>query len=257
MALRWRSKPPRIVSRIPTGERVYAIGDIHGRLDLLEELLASIAADDDRRPAALTHLIFLGDLIDRGPASAAVVDHVMQLSCAQPRVRVLMGNHEEVFVHCLDGNVQALRLFLKIGGAETILSYGVASEDLANSTFEELSEILLPKVPQAHREFLGALENRIEIGDYLFVHAGIRPATPVEEQQPTDLRWIREPFLNSTVDHGRVVVHGHTITKMPVTHTNRIGIDTGAYESGRLTAIGLENTDRWFLSTGGVECGEC
>jgi serine/threonine protein phosphatase 1 len=253
MALRWRSKSPRTAPQIPTGERVYAIGDIHGRLDLLDELLAGIDADNDNRAAALTHLIFLGDLIDRGPASAAVVDRVMHLTRTRPHVRVLMGNHEEVFVHCLDGDVQALRLFIKIGGAETILSYGVASEDLKNSTFPELSEILLPKVPQLHREFLSALEDRIEVGDYLFVHAGIRPATPLDDQNPTDLRWIREPFLNSRMDHGRVVVHGHTITDLPVTHKNRIGIDTGAYESGRLTAIGLEDIDRWFLSTGGIQ----
>jgi serine/threonine protein phosphatase 1 len=252
MALRWRNKPPPIAPRIPTGERVYAIGDIHGRLDLLDELLARIDADNGDRAAALTHLIFLGDLIDRGPASAAVVDRVMHLTRTRRHVRVLMGNHEEVFVQCLAGDVQALRLFLRIGGAETILSYGVASEDLTNSTFPELSETLLPKVPQEHREFLGALENQIEIGDYLFVHAGIRPATPLDDQNPTDLRWIREPFLNSPIDHGRVVVHGHTITDLPVTHKNRIGIDTGAYESGRLTAVGLEDMDRWFLSTGGI-----
>jgi serine/threonine protein phosphatase 1 len=252
MPLRWRSTPPQIAPRIPTGERVYAIGDIHGRLDLLDELLGSIDADNDNRAAALTHLIFLGDLIDRGPASAAVVDRVMHLAHSRPHVRVLMGNHEEVFVECLAGNVQALRPFLKMGGAETILSYGVASEDLTSSTFPELSEILLPKVPEPHREFLGALESQIEIGDYLFVHAGIRPATPLDDQNPTDLRWIREPFLNSRIDHGRVVVHGHTITDVPVTQNNRIGIDTGAYESGQLTAIGLESADRWFLSTSGV-----
>ena len=245
-------KRPRedVLPRVPDGERVYAIGDIHGRIDLLNDILARIDADDAKRPPAQTHLILLGDLLNRGPASAEVIDRLVRLRNAAADVRVLMGNHEEVFLRGLDGNVPALRLLLKIGGAATLLSYGVTQEQYDTCNFSELLAVLDTLVPVSHRRFLAGLEDMIEIGDYLFVHAGIRPGMQFIEQVPADLRWMREPFLSSKADHGKVVVHGHNISIKPEIRANRIGIDTGAYVSGRLTALGLQGTEQWFLTTG-------
>lgn len=245
-----RSAEVASVSHMPTGVRTYAIGDIHGRLDLLDQLLALIDADDSTRAPADTHLILLGDLIDRGPDSAGVIDRAMRLCAASDRVRVLMGNHEEIFLRSLSDETAALRLLLKIGGAATVLSYGITENILESSTFPELAALLAEHVPDSHRHFLGSLEDRVEMGDYLFVHAGVRPGRPLAEQQAADLRWIRTPFLDSICDHGRMIVHGHTPIHEPVVRSNRIGIDTGAWQTGRLTALGLEGSERWFIATG-------
>jgi serine/threonine protein phosphatase 1 len=235
---------------VPDGERVYAIGDIHGRDDLFAALLDKIAADDAARPNARTTLILLGDLVDRGPDSFGVVKRAMALHAdLGDRLRWLVGNHEEVFLKALNGDPELVRYFVRIGGGPTILSYGVNPDDYRVMDFDELAAVLPAFVPDAHRRFLDAGEDRIIIGDYLFVHAGIRPGVPVQGQQLSDLRWIRGEFLADRSDHGYIVVHGHTITDEPEERPNRIGIDTGAYRSNMLTAIGLEGTQRWYLST--------
>lgn len=235
---------------IPAGQRVYAVGDIHGRLDLLEELLALIAKDDAGRPPAETRLIFLGDLIDRGPESAGVVERLRGLALQRPSLGLLLGNHEEVFLAALrEEKTEALRFFCRIGGRETILSYGISETDYNAMDYGELKEALQARVPESHVKFLEASDDMIEIGSYLFVHAGIRPNVALEEQRPRDLRWIREPFLDHTAPHSHIVVHGHTITPDVEDRGNRIGIDTGAYASGMLTAIGMEGSTRWFLQT--------
>lgn len=243
-----RSRTARIHS-VPQGERIYAIGDVHGRLDLLETLLAAIQSDDADRTSAKTMLIFLGDLVDRGPESAGVVEHLRLFSCGSIATRFLMGNHEEVFLRAVEGDLRALRLLLRIGGRETIFSYGISPEDYRNLEFEDLAALLKEKVPAEHLEFLSSFERCIEIGDYLFVHAGLRPGIALADQSSSDLRWIRDDFLRHRESFGKLVVHGHSITDEADVRSNRIGIDTGAFASGRLTAIGLEKDSRWFLST--------
>ncbi len=243
-----RNREPRRHA-VPDGERIYAIGDIHGRLDLLNSLLDRIHRDDDGRDPARTTLIFLGDLIDRGPDSRGVVDRAIELAEAGGQVRFLMGNHEEVFLRAVGGDVRALRLLLRIGGRETILSYGIAADAYRTLDFAELSALLSKMVPARHVDFLGRFEQSIEVGDYLFVHAGIRPGVSISEQTGTDMRWIRDDFLRHRDSFEKVVVHGHSITDEADVRSNRIGIDTGAFSSGRLTALGLETDRRWFLST--------
>lgn len=232
---------------IPAGERVYAVGDVHGRLDLFEELINRIEADDATRPLAETTIVLLGDLVDRGPDSAGVIEEAMQLA-ERRRVRTILGNHEEMFLASFV-RIEVLRNFLLHGGRETLLSYGYDPEEYMAATLEEVCDKLPDLVPHHHIDFLESLEHQVRIGDYLFVHAGIRPGVPLEEQAGSDLRWIRREFLEDRRDHGCVVVHGHTITDEVDEQDNRIGIDTGAFATGRLTAIGLEGTERWFLGT--------
>ena len=242
------SAPP--AAAIPPGERVYAVGDIHGCADLLDDLLARIEADNAARGPARTILIFLGDLVDRGPASAAVIERLYQLAAARPDTHFLLGNHEEVFLESLKGEPKALRMFCRIGGRETIMSYGVAAADYDRMDFEELHAAMCDKVPEAHQTFLGRFEDMVVIGDYVFVHAGIRPGTELDMQRPSDLRWIRNPFLNHDRPMEKIVVHGHTISQDLDVQPHRIGVDTGAYDTGRLTALGLEGTERWTVQTG-------
>ncbi|MEQ1510123.1 MAG: metallophosphoesterase [Sphingopyxis sp.] len=234
---------------IPGGQRVYAIGDIHGRSDLFERLLAMIEADDEARGAADTTIILLGDFVDRGPDSRKVIECAIALRSRLPSTRWLIGNHEEVFLSALGGDEKTLRFFVRIGGEQTINSYGLYGADYAKLTFAELGAALRPLVPREHINFMASGEDQIVIGDYLFVHAGIRPQVPLSSQKLSDLRWIRDPFLQYSGDHGHVVVHGHSITDAVDDCGNRIGIDTGAYASGVLTAIGLQGEERWVLST--------
>ena len=233
---------------VPDGIRVYAIGDIHGRLDLLDRLLEMIDEDDAVRDPVRTELIFLGDLVDRGPDSVGVIERLMALRETRS-VRFLMGNHEEVFLRAVDGDLRALRFLVRIGGRETLLSYGISDEEYRSVDYDGLLALLRERVPVAHVAFLSAFENWIEVGDYLFVHAGLRPGVAVEDQKASDLCWIREDFLTHRESFGKMVVHGHSITEDIDERSNRIGIDTGAFASGRLTAIGLEGDERWYLST--------
>lgn len=247
--LKLASAKPSRVHAVPDGARIYAVGDIHGRLDLLDRLLGDIFADHERRGAGDVRLIFLGDLVDRGPDSRGVVDRLLALSQGAVPVRFLKGNHEEVFLRAVGGDLKALRFLLRIGGRATIMSYGFNEAEYAALDFEALAARLAERVPAEHVAFLSAFEDMIEVGDYLFVHAGIRPGVDFAEQKASDLRWIRDDFLDCRDDHGKLVVHGHSITDEVDVRPNRIGIDTGAFDSGQLTAIGLEGTERWFLST--------
>lgn len=237
---------------IPQGQRVYAIGDIHGRDDLFAQLIELIHADNAARGPAKVSLILLGDLVDRGPASAAVIERAIGLYGEFDDLRLLIGNHEECFLAALTGDVTRLRYFMRIGGEATVESYWKDDIDLSTASFEEVAERLPAMVPQSHVEFLSSGEDVIEIGDYAFVHAGIRPGVPLEKQALADLRWIREDFLNDERDHGMMIVHGHTIRSDIDEWPNRIGIDTGAYRSGVLSAIVLEGTERCYLKTEGL-----
>lgn len=234
---------------VPPGQRVYAIGDIHGCADLLDALMAKVDADNAARGPAETTLIFLGDLVDRGPWSAHVVERLRRLAASRPTSRFLLGNHEEVFLSALDGDAKALRLFSRIGGKETVMSYGVSEEEYDAMDFAQLAEALRRIVPSDHRAFLTGFEDMVTIGDYVFVHAGVRPDVDLAEQRPGDLRWIRDPFLDHGKPLGKMVVHGHTITEALDVQPHRIGVDTGAYISGKLTALGLEGEESWTVST--------
>lgn len=240
---------PSTAPTIPPGQRVYAIGDIHGRADLLDSLIAMVEDDDRTRGAADTTILFLGDIVDRGPASSAVIDRLIALKHARPATRFLLGNHEEIFLGALDGEPKALRLFCRIGGRETVLSYGMAAREYESLDYEELVHRLGDLVPDAHRAFLTAFEDMITIGDYLFVHAGVRPGVSLDAQKRSDLRWIRDPFLDHRAPLDKMVVHGHTMSADVEFRPHRIGVDTGAYESGRLTALGLEGAETWVLQT--------
>jgi serine/threonine protein phosphatase 1 len=243
----FRPRSARLAPAIPPGERVYAIGDIHGRNDLFKALIAAIEANDAESTPAHSTVILLGDLVDRGPDSAGVIAAARACS-QQRRVRYLIGNHEELFLAALE-DADALRGFLRIGGRETVLSYPVDAAAFARADLDAAFELIRRAVPPGDVEFLGRGEDAIVIGDYLFVHAGIRPGVAVAEQNPSDLRWIRGEFTNSQEEHPQCVVHGHTISEEIEIRHNRIGIDTGAFYTGRLTALRLEGTDRTFLQT--------
>jgi len=242
------SGPPSV----GTERRVYAIGDIHGRYDLLADLLDRIGGDDWRRKhREETCLVLLGDYVDRGPQSREVIDFIIKLREQWPHLTCLMGNHEQVFLMAINGDEQAVRFFIRegVGGRETLMSYGITREQIDALEPAELWELIEQAVPQEHKDFLASLNSQAIIGDYAFVHAGIQPGVPMEEQEETDLYWIRDAFLNSETQHPYMIVHGHSIRDDVEMRANRIGIDTGAFASGRLTAIGLEGTECWFLNT--------
>ena len=241
----FRSKPVGPAAQLPTGQRAYVIGDVHGRLDLFEELIDAIERDDLAAPPAITTIILLGDLVDRGPDSAGVIDRARRWQAARS-VRILAGNHEEMFLESFS-NLNMLRHFLKHGGRETVLSYGVDQREYNNCSLEELQDIMHRYVPETDRTFLQSFEEYLTLGDYAFVHAGIHPEVPMEAQTRQDLLWIRDPFLGYAGQHSHIVVHGHTIVEKVEERANRIGIDTGAYRYGRLTALVLEGSKRRYI----------
>lgn len=249
--LKKRSRPNHrlALASVPEGKRIYAIGDVHGRNDLLQLLLHQILADNASLPPADCEIIFLGDLIDRGPESAQVIDTVIQLKQRFPSVRCLMGNHEEIYLAAATGDVKSVRFFCRIGGRETILSYNITLREYNELDIDSLAARLPSLFPQEHIDFVKSFEEQIIIGDYAFVHAGIKPGISLAEQQPKHLRWIREDFIDDDSDHEKIIVFGHTISENVVEMHNRIGIDTGAYESGKLTALVLEGSERRYLDT--------
>lgn len=241
----FRSDQARPAANMPAGQRAYAIGDIHGRLDLFEDLIHAIERDDLEARPAQTTIILLGDLVDRGPDSAGVIDRARRWQTAR-RVRILTGNHEEMFLESFS-NLNTLRHFLKHGGRETVLSYGVDQGHYNDASLQELQEIMRRYVPGSDRKFLQSFEEYITLGDYAFVHAGINPEVAMEDQSRQDLLWIRDPFLGFAAPHSHVIVHGHTIVEHIEERPNRIGIDTGAYRFGRLTALVLEGSERRYI----------
>lgn len=238
---------------VPVGVCVYAIGDIHGRADLLRGLLDLIAADVERRAPSRLALVFLGDFIDRGPHSRQVVECLMAGPPPGPLAAAqwicLKGNHEEVMLDFLD-NVAAGKGWCAYGGLDTVRSYAASPPAPGwERDLKVVQAVLARSLPKAHRDFLAGLPVCHQEGDYLFVHAGIRPGTALEYQDPADLLWIRHEFLDDGRWHGKVVVHGHTPTPEPEVRHNRIGIDTRAYDSNRLTALVLHGDEHAFLRT--------
>lgn len=237
----------------PRGHRAYVIGDVHGRLDLLNELLAKIRSDIRERPKRKLTIVFLGDLIDRGPQSAEVVERVRKLRLEDSSTAFIMGNHEEVLLRVVDGDSELIGSWLKFGGAETLQSYGANPRRIASLPPDQAVAQIKSAIPASHVRFLSGFADTVSFGDYVFVHAGIRPGIELSEQSQSDLRWIRAPFLEDESDHGFIVVHGHTISPQVEVTGNRIGIDTGAYDSGVLTALALDGDRKWFIQTSASE----
>ncbi|WP_247787305.1 metallophosphoesterase family protein [Bradyrhizobium sp. 170] len=228
----------------PADTRIYAVGDIHGRADLLSEITARIDDDIRRRPIAHTVEIYLGDYIDRGPHSRTVIDLLAVRLVANSAV-CLRGNHEAV----MEGFLQdpaILQHWLPLGGMQTLASYGIELHD-DTETALDLHRRLLDAFPRAHELFMQCLRNQFSCGDFLFVHAGIRPDIPIAQQDVNDLIWIRNEFLDSTLDHERFIVHGHTPVPRPDIRHNRINIDTCAWRTGTLTCIAIEGSTILFL----------
>jgi diadenosine tetraphosphatase ApaH/serine/threonine PP2A family protein phosphatase len=239
------------IPTLPPGQRLYAIGDIHGRSDLLAELLAEIEADALRREGVERRtLVFIGDYIDRGPDSFGVVELLLDALPAGFDAHFLKGNHESIMLDFLQ-DATCLDQWLANGAEATLRSYGVDVGTLSRERArpEIWREVFVASLPARHRAFFETLELMVAIGDYLFVHAGVRPGVPLETQDPQDLIWIRGEFLRAADDFGKVVVHGHTPTMIPDVRANRIGIDTGAVFTGRLTALRLEDGSRGFVQT--------
>lgn len=250
LALTRQQAQPGATPEVPPGRRVYAVGDIHGRLDLLRRLHLLVEEDARARPGPLNVLVYLGDYIDRGDASPAVIDLLLDEPLPGFETVHLKGNHEDSLLRFLE-DIEVGPAWLLYGGAETLLSYGVRPPRPAGGDRElqRAQREFRTRLPERHRRFLAGLRLTHEEGDYLFAHAGIRPGVPLERQQEADLLWIRDEFLLSDADFGKIVVHGHTITARPDVQRNRIGIDTGAFASGTLTALVLEGTAWSFLHT--------
>jgi serine/threonine protein phosphatase 1 len=235
---------------VPAGVRVYAVGDIHGRLDLFEAIVDRIETDRAGSADAV-EVVLLGDYIDRGPDSAALLDRLSGALPSWARWTLLRGNHEQAMLDAIDGidDERLVPRWLANGGCEAARSYGLPAHIAFGDDLDLLMKRLRARVPARHIALLRDLPLTHRIGDYLFVHAGIRPGVPLDAQDDRDLLWIRGEFLDCRDDHGCVVVHGHSITAQADERPNRIGIDTGAYVTGRLTAVVLEGTTRRFLST--------
>jgi serine/threonine protein phosphatase 1 len=231
---------------VPEGTRIYAIGDIHGRLDLLDSVLARIDTDMRVHPASNAIRIFVGDYIDRGPDSKRVLDRLVNYCQTQPTV-CLMGNHE-AFLREFLKNPGVLLDWRHCGGLDTLLSYGLAPRIEADAhDRRELASELDRILPSSHREFLSGLKQYFICGDFFFVHAGVRPGICLIKQSEDDLLWIREDFLLSEDHFGKVIVHGHTPVVEPDVRPNRINNDTGAYATGRLTCLVLESDKIRFV----------
>jgi serine/threonine protein phosphatase 1 len=228
---------------LPPGERVYAVGDVHGCLDRLVALHEMIAEDMAARPAEHTTLVHLGDYVDRGADSAQVIDWLINRPpVPADEIVNLMGNHEHMMLSAVVGaDKDAPSHWLMNGGADSLLSWGISR---AVPPVEWAS-----RIPRQHLMFLRDLEISRQIGPYLFVHAGVRPGVKLDQQSRQDMLWIREPFLSSRADHGAVVVHGHTPKREPTVLPNRIAIDTGAVLGGALTCVVLEADMLGFLTS--------
>jgi serine/threonine protein phosphatase 1 len=236
---------------ISAGTRLYAVGDIHGRADLLERLHRRIEDDaGDASKGTRKIVVYLGDFIDRGLDSKRVIELLLDQPLDGFDAIPLKGNHEDTLLRFLD-DVSFGPAWLAIGGEATVMSYGarIPKGLSRGERFEHLQTELRARIPHSHRQFMERLELMYQAGDYVFVHAGIRPGVPLERQDPKDLLWIRDEFLSLPHGLDKVVVHGHSLREQPEIRDHRIGIDTGAYATNVLTCLVLEGTDRRFLST--------
>jgi serine/threonine protein phosphatase 1 len=231
---------------LPEGTRIYAIGDIHGRADLLDQVFAKIDMDAVKRPGPRLLEVFLGDYIDRGTNSKLVIENLIQRSHSH-RTIFLKGNHEAYLCEFLKSPA-VLNIWRQYGALETLVSYGLRPS-IIPTTLEsvKLAAALVESMPEMHKRFIQALNSSFSYGGYFFAHAGINPAYPLTHQRDEDLLWIRDRFLLCNNDFGQTVVHGHTPVPEPEIRPNRINIDTGAYATGRLTCLVLERDQVGFL----------
>lgn len=230
----------------PERMRIYAIGDVHGRFDLLQQMHRMIAAEIMRDQPDDWRVIHLGDYVDRGPQSAQALDCLAKLTVRDPRYIALMGNHDEGMLDFLDDPTSS-QIFLEFGGRETATSYGVALNASSRHALLESHRELLSVIPEKHIGLLRSLQRSVAFGDYFFCHAGVRPGIALDAQDPHDLIWIRREFLNHTGLFDKVIVHGHTPHHEPEWHPNRINLDTMAFATGRLTALVMEGREKRFL----------
>ena len=236
--------------KVPEDTRVYAIGDIHGRLDLLQSIHGLIEEDARDFSGHRKILVYLGDYIDRGLQSKEVIDLLIDAPLDGFEHVHLKGNHEQALLDFLDGSMLSLD-WMSFGGDATLCSYGVGFEGPRTGLESDsaLREKFHANLPVHHAGFYRDLTLTHGEGDYLFAHAGVRPGVPLSEQTETDILWIRHEFLDCDEDFGKVVVHGHSIVPEPEVKGNRISIDTGAFVTGRLSCLVLEGEERRFLST--------
>ena len=238
--------------RAPPDTAIYAIGDIHGRLDLLTALHEHIATDALKRAAKHKTIVYLGDYVSRGGDSRGVVDRLMEwLPEGFARV-TLKGNHEDLLLRFVGGDLEAGRHWFDYGGLDTLAHYGVDIPDRQARDLPyvaNLQQRFAAALPRPHLEFFQTLQVSHRAGDYCFVHGGVRPGVALGEQTDRDRMWIRKSFLDSDLNHGAIIVHGHSISPQPVVRHNRIGIDTGAYASGVLTCLVLDGAATSFLRT--------
>ena len=240
-------------THVPADVAVYAIGDIHGRVDLLREILSAIELDSKRHPRLNRRLVFVGDYVSRGPDSKGVIDLLLNLEWPGFRTVFLKGNHEDCMLRFLAGDLLVGSHWLSKGGAETLKSYGVACDgdtELSEAVLDKLRTALANVVPHKHLRFLRELSRSYHEGNCYFVHAGIKPGVALHEQCERDQLWIRRRFHQSEYDHGAIIVHGHHIASEVVVKPNRIGIDTGASSSGRLSCLVIEDNQFRILQTG-------
>ncbi len=250
MARLFNAIPKRVPPAVPAGTRIYAIGDIHGRADLLHRLLALIDADNRALSRADVCVIYLGDYIDRGPDSRDVVSLVKAPHAMADRVVRLRGNHEETLLRFLDDPRHGHEWLQDYGGAATLLSYGVrVPPDLSPVERLEFMADELGRRLGDHRLFFETLAVSETVGDYFFVHAGVDPSLPLSEQRASTLTTIRDPFLDWGRPLEKVVVHGHSIAHIAELQDWRIGIDTGAYATGHLSCLVLERDEQRILCT--------
>jgi serine/threonine protein phosphatase 1 len=228
--------------------RLYVIGDIHGRSDLLDRMATAIKRDLGPHPTDESLTVTLGDYVDRGPDSRGVVERLMRNPFSMPYV-ALRGNHEQLFMSFLTAPTVG-PAWRDLGGLETLHSYGIPVASLMmGNNFENAAQAFRQTVPGSHVKFLSSLNNSLTVGKYFLCHAGVKPGVPLERQQPEDLLWIRESFLTSNKNFGKIVVHGHTPCEQVEELPNRINIDTGAYATGRLTCLVAEPRGQRFLAT--------
>jgi serine/threonine protein phosphatase 1 len=229
-------------------ERVYAIGDIHGRFDLLCQLIGMIEADVVARPVIAPMIVILGDFIDRGPGVTQLINLMMALQSERNLV-VLQGNHEATMLAALDGDYAALEGWLLHGGWSTLAAYGIDQSRYGQAQPRELVAHALSNIPAEVRDWLARLPMSYATDSHFYVHAGVRPGIPLERQRVEDLLWIREEFTDSNCDHGRVVVHGHSVYDQVCIRPNRISVDTGAWRTGVLSAAVIDLDQVGTLST--------
>jgi serine/threonine protein phosphatase 1 len=241
--------------RVPDAMRVYCVGDIHGRNDLLDQLAERVTADMDGQSFEKIVTVFLGDYVDRGFGSMPVLERLSRSQWPTSMV-ALAGNHEDLLLRFLEDE-KILDTWRGLGGLETLHSYGVdVGPSLGGHDSKKIQAAFQMHFPTHHRQFLESLQTSTAIGDYFFCHAGIRPGVPLDRQGRDDLLNIRAPFLLAEAEHGKLIVHGHTPSLAPEIRSNRMGIDTGAYATNRLTCLVLEKDERRFLYAGGSDAGE-